>query len=245
MQPQDAIERRLILAVDMLDNEPASVAVRTFGNELSWYKVRQSQIRSTRQHASNAKILCDRRFTDLSARTADMVSRLVDEGCDMFTVYGLAGRKTIESAVKFKGHAKALVVTVPTWMCQEDLMDLGFPSNLTIPELVVRLARIARETGADGIVSSALELDAVNSELGNTPDFIKVTPAIRLESTVLNDDQKRTSTPIQALERNADLIIVGRPITNARDRRKALAQYFENMRLAVRAQELVLAQAGG
>jgi len=78
--------------------------------------------------------------------------------------------------------------------------------------MLVRLARLAQESGISGVVASADDIDAIREACG--PDFIVVTPGIR-DAAETGDDQKRTSTARSAIARGADYIVVGRPIRNA------------------------------
>ena len=85
-------------------------------------------------------------------------------------------------------------------------------------KLVARMARVAAASGCEGVVSSAKELTVVSDV---APELLKVTPGIRPVDR--DDDQARTMTPSEAINRGADLLVVGRPITAARDPRGAAA----------------------
>jgi len=79
---------------------------------------------------------------------------------------------------------------------------------------VVRLAKLARDSGMDGLVSSPLETRMVRREVG--PEMVLITPGVRLPGADL-DDQKRVATPSEAMKAGADFLVVGRPLTRASD----------------------------
>lgn len=105
---------------------------------------------------------------------------------------------------------KLLAVTVLTSMNTQTLAETGI--NATPLQQVVRLGRLAMQSGADGLVCSAHEIIALRDALGDTPELI--VPGIRPAGSNA-DDQKRVMTPRQAAEAGADWIVVGRPITRS------------------------------
>jgi orotidine-5'-phosphate decarboxylase len=101
--------------------------------------------------------------------------------------------------------------------------ELRAPSAYTL-----FLARRARESGCAGVVASALELKAIKNDLG--PGFLAVVPGVRPEwSQVKNDDQKRTAAPLAALDQGADFLVVGRPIRDAADPKRAAEMTAEEI----------------
>ncbi len=103
-------------------------------------------------------------------------------------------------------------VTILTSLGREDLAEVGYPGEPE--ENVIRLARLAEQSGMDGIVCSPLEASAVRPLVAD--GFLLVTPGVRPESAAA-DDQKRVMTPAAALANGADLLVIGRPITAAPD----------------------------
>ena len=103
-------------------------------------------------------------------------------------------------------------VTVLTSMDEAQLREVGVPR--TPQEQVLRLAKLAKESGLNGVVSSALEASMIKKELGS--NFVTVTPGIRPSGSDLGD-QKRVMTPAAAIAAGSDYLVIGRPITRAPD----------------------------
>lgn len=128
----------------------------------------------------------------------------------------------LEAAVRGLGEgagaapAGILGVTVLTSLDEASLARVGI--NRSPGKLVARMAKVADAAGCEGVVSSPKEL-AIVADVA--PDLLRVTPGIR--PIDLDDDQARTMTPAEAVERGADLLVVGRPITAAPDPREAAA----------------------
>jgi len=91
---------------------------------------------------------------------------------------------------------------------------------------VLRLARLAKEAGLDGVVASAKEAAAIRKEMGK--DFLIVTPGVR-PAGADRADQKRVATPAEAIAAGADYIVVGRPITGAKDPVEAARNIIKEM----------------
>lgn len=106
-----------------------------------------------------------------------------------------------------KDRPLLIAVTVLTSMSSEDLQDLNLPEA---DVLVPRLAKMAKESGLDGVVSSAREVSIIKAACGS--DFVTVTPGIRPAGSS-QDDQQRILTPRQSVEQGADYLVIGRPIT--------------------------------
>ena len=130
-------------------------------------------------------------------------------------VHATGGPAMLQAAAEaVAGRAKLIAVTVLTALSDDDLHKLGFDPALRAPDVVVRLARMAKEAGLDGVVCAPSDLQAVRAACGD--DFLTVVPGIRPAGAALAD-QKRIATPKAAADAGADILVIGRPITQADD----------------------------
>lgn len=100
--------------------------------------------------------------------------------------------------------------------------------EMQLANLVLERARLAQSAGVHGVVCSGQEVAHVKNAVHN--EIIAVVPGIRPEwSLVPGDDQSRITTPAQAVERGADMIVVGRPIRNADDPKDAACRIVDEI----------------
>ena len=131
----------------------------------------------------------------------------------------------LEAAQSAAGDSlKLLAVTLLTHLDRGALVTLDLPGDGT--RRVKRWAAMARRAGCAGAVCSPLELSDLRAE--NPQPFMLVTPGIRMGEEDTHD-QRRTSTPTQAMQEGADLLVVGRPVTRAADPERALAALAREM----------------
>lgn len=160
-------------------------------------------------------VFCDAKLHDIPNTVERAAANLARAGARWITAHAAGGPAMIEAAVR--GAAKSgtgtgiLCITVLTSLSASDLAVVGHGAS--VGKQVARMARLAREGGAEGVVCSVRELGDVAQV---APDLIRVTPGIRPEGSA-SDDQARVSTPEDALARGADLLVIGRPITAAPD----------------------------
>ncbi len=126
-----------------------------------------------------------------------------------------------------KSRLKLLAVTVLTNLTADDLRQQG--STMTPSDLVLTRARLAHESGFDGVIASGQEAARIRKAVG--PGFLIVTPGIRLTGSA-SDDQERITTPDNAIAAGADYIVVGRPITQADDPATAAQAFIHHIREA-------------
>ncbi len=167
------------------------------------------------------EVFLDLKYHDIPNTVANACSMAADLGVWMLNVHASGGLKMMESARKAIGDPGAqapllIAVTVLTSMEQSDLPATGV--SRTVDEQVLALAALTNEAGLDGVVCSAREASMLSSEF---PSMIKVTPGIRLASDDAND-QKRVTTPEQAVSNGASYLVIGRSITGAVDPLKTL-----------------------
>lgn len=160
------------------------------------------------------KVMVDLKFFDIPETVGLAVRQLKDCGATFATVHG--NDPIVEAAVKAKRDLKILAVTVLTSFGKEDMEEI-FGTSVNIEDLVYSRARRALKIGCDGIVSSGLEAKRLRDGLGD--NFLVVTPGIRpgVNREEQMDDQKRIVTAGMAVANGADHVVVGRPISTAKD----------------------------
>lgn len=160
-------------------------------------------------------VFLDLKFHDIPNTTAKAVKAAAELGVWMVNVHASGGERMMRAAReeldKLSGRKPLLIaVTVLTSMEQSDLSATGVQSNLD--EQVNRLANLTRYSGLDGIVCSAREAESMRKTFGQ--GFCLVTPGIRMADSPA-DDQRRTLTPLEAMQQGSSYLVIGRPITRA------------------------------
>lgn len=171
--------------------------------------------------ADGYDVFLDLKFHDIPNTVAGACAAAADLGVWMVNVHALGGRRMMEAAraaIEQKTHQPLLIaVTILTSMGESDLAEIGLLGSPE--ENVVRLAKLAEKSGLDGVVCSPLEVGVFREVCG--AEFKFVTPGIRPAGAKVND-QKRITTPVDALESGSDYLVIGRPITAADDPLAAL-----------------------
>ncbi len=179
---------------------------------------------------SDAKIFLDLKLHDISATVQRAMGRVASLGVDLVTVH-CASSNMLEKAVEGGlGKTGVLGVTLLTDNDAEAVKAGGLREKFVndTQKLVLLRAKMACEAGCTGIVCSGHEVSVIKKEFGS--EFLTVTPGIRPEWTLMeNDDQKRVTTPAQAVTRGSDLIVIGRPIRDAVDPKIAAAKVIKEI----------------
>jgi orotidine-5'-phosphate decarboxylase len=161
-------------------------------------------------------VFLDLKFHDIPNTVASACHAAADLGVWMLNVHALGGARMLEAAregVSRAGHSPLLIaVTILTSMDETDLAAVGLAGSPL--ENVMRLARLAQQSGLDGIVCSSREVTPLRAELER--DFKLVTPGIRPAGSQA-DDQRRIMTPVDAVTNGSDYLVIGRPVTQADD----------------------------
>lgn len=182
------------------------------------------------RNLTRAKIFLDLKLHDITATVNRAMSRVADLGVDLVTVH-CASQAMLEKAVAGgAGKTGVLGVTLLTDNDADMVRAAGFKSQYVddLKALVLLRARMARAAGCAGVVCSGQEVSMIRSEMGK--DFLAVTPGIRPAwSLTANDDQKRVTTPGQAVDMGSDYIVIGRPIRDADDPAKAAQMVAEEI----------------
>ncbi len=162
------------------------------------------------------EVFLDLKYHDIPNTVAGAVKAAARLGVAMLTVHGAGGRKMLEAACSAADEAEEkpaiIAVTVLTSLGRKDLQDLGI--SATPKDLVHSIGALAIEAGVDGLVASPLEVKSLREKLGKGP--VLVTPGVRPAGTA-SQDQTRVATPIDAVKAGSDFLVIGRPITKAKD----------------------------
>lgn len=164
-------------------------------------------------------VFLDLKFHDIPNTVAGAVRAASALGVAFLTVHAAGGRAMLRAAIEAAAAAerppKVLAVTVLTSLDGDDLAETGVTAAPV--DQVRRLARLAQESGCDGVICSPHEIADLRADLG--PDFLLVVPGIR--ATEATGDQKRVMSAAAALHAGADRLVIGRPITAAANPRAA------------------------
>lgn len=166
-------------------------------------------------------VFLDLKFHDIPNTCAKAVAAAANLGVWMVNVHASGGERMMvaarEALEKFQQKPLLIGVTVLTSMEQSDLAGIGL--DIEPQQQVKRLAQLTKASGLDGVVCSAQEAVMLKQLCGQ--DFKLVTPGIR-PSFAAQGDQRRVMTPKQAMDAGVDYMVIGRPITQAKDPIEAL-----------------------
>lgn len=173
-------------------------------------------------------VFLDLKYHDIPNTVAKAVKAASNLGVWMINVHASGGSRMMmaarEALENVTDRPLLIAVTVLTSMTEEDLRQSGI--NVDPEAQVLKLAALTKESGLDGVVCSAKEVQTLRSELGG--DFVLVTPGIRPEGAD-QGDQRRILTPKLALEAGSDYLVIGRPITQASDPKASCEQILASL----------------
>lgn len=168
---------------------------------------------------NGGRVFLDLKYHDIPNTVAMATLAAARLGVNLVNLHALGGYEMMASTMdaldrEFKGgeRTKVLAVTILTSSTGETLQGIGI--NYPVPDMVVRLAKLAKSAGIDGVVASPQEIPLIREACG--PDFLIVTPGVR-PVFASADDQKRIMTPGEAVALGADYLVIGRPISAASD----------------------------
>jgi len=216
---------RLIVALDVPNVLDGLALAKTLGDSVSFYKIGLGMLTGGGLALANElkqehgkRIFLDMKFFDISATVEAAVRGVAQFDLDFLTVHGDPHivRAACEGAAI--SDMKILAVTILTSLDRHDL-DASCIKAGDIPDLVQERAGIALTNGADGVIASPQEAALIRA-LPEADGKLIVTPGVRPTGGALGD-QKRVTTPAQAIANGADHIVVGRPIWQADNPRQA------------------------
>ena len=205
----------IILALDTKDLAEANSWIAATKESISIYKVGlelflRIGIDGTRKLASEGiEIFLDLKLHDIPNTVGQAVSSVSELNPRFLTVHASGGSEMIAAAVQNAKNTSITAVTILTSLNDADLQEIGYQKGSL--ESAVSLAKLAVSAGATSIVCSPFEVGAIRKSV---PDSIElITPGVRPLDSELGD-QKRATTPKEAIGNGANFVVIGRPITS-------------------------------
>lgn len=218
----------LMVALDTSSEKEALELIKKLSNKVGYFKVGLELFSSIGPKIidiikdNGNKVFFDGKFLDIPNTVSKAVSNIVKHRADILNVYMSGGAHMLQEAKKSLIETakennipapKLLGVTVLTSMTS-DVLENDLKIQTQINDYILHLAKLGIQNGLDGIICSANEAKLIRENIKS--DFLIVTPGIR-PSWAQSDDQKRIATPKDAIKNGVTHIVVGRPITSAKD----------------------------
>lgn len=238
------VKDRLIVALDVSSIEEAKEIVKDLREHVGMFKMGLELFASAglslfdMMREEGINVFFDGKFHDIPNTAAQASRNITRQGVAMFNVHATGGSAMMKASADAcrdtakENNAKKpllIAVTVLTSISPDVLKD-ELQVGEEVMDYVTRLALLTKNSGLDGVVASAKEAKAIRTACGE--DFVIVTPGIRPQWAATND-QKRIVTPSQAIKDGADYLVIGRPITAAKDRKDAAKKIIEELETAV------------
>lgn len=239
-------EERLIIAIDAAGVAEILMTVNNLRDYAETFKIGSTAFNALGPTIVKAvkkldkKVFVDLKLFDIPEQVSGAAGVLTEIGADMITVHALGGVKMMAAAKKesvraAKRHRRKppviLGVTILTSLDDAWLARLDIPgTDSTVPAL----ACAAQEAGLDGVVAAAREVAEIRNACGG--EFITVVPGIRMPDSAA-DDQVRVAAPDTAIRDGADFLVVGRPITSAKDPRFAAEEILREIASSFRSSQ--------
>ena len=217
-----SIVPKLFIAIDQNDISKAKELIQKLAPEMCGIKVGKELFTACGPEIiqwiqeKGFKVFLDLKYHDIPNTVEKACFVASKMGVSILNVHALGGIDMMlaakEGVDKSNNNPYLIAVTLLTSMDSNGLKDIGFTS--TVNKKILNLAKIASQAKMDGIVCSAKDIINIKSELPES--FLYVTPGIRLSSST-KDDQKRISTPLEAVKMGSNILVIGRPITQAKN----------------------------
>ena len=212
---------KLFIAIDQNDISKAKELIQKLAPEMCGIKVGKELFTACGPEIiqwiqeKGFKVFLDLKYHDIPNTVEKACFVASKMGVSILNVHALGGIDMMlaakEGVDKSNNNPYLIAVTLLTSMDSNGLKDIGFTS--TVNKQILNLAKIASQAKMDGIVCSAKDIINIKSELPES--FLYVTPGIRLSSG--KDDQKRVTSPIDAVKMGSNILVIGRPITQAKN----------------------------
>lgn len=221
-----SVTNPIAVAIDESELGAAQRLVQMLAGEVGWLKLGMefffAQGRSGYEQLARLglPVFLDLKLHDIPNSVASALDALMrlDPCPGIVNVHASGGRRMMEAAANaVSGRAKLIAVTVLTSLEESDLAEIGLGRSSSADH-AVSLAKLAQRAGLDGVVCSPHDVAPIKAVFGK--DFLAVVPGVRPEGSDAGD-QKRVATPGATRKTGADILVIGRPITRAKDPRAA------------------------
>jgi orotidine-5'-phosphate decarboxylase len=238
----DPVRDRLAVALDVASLGEAVSLMEQLKSWVGWFKIGAELFtavgpRALEEARRRGKVFLDTKVHDIPRTAAAAVSSAARHGVDLLTLHASGGlamldaaRRAAEEAGRGGPRVKLLAVTVLTSLGEAALQEVG--QRGPVPSQVARLVDLALRAGLDGVVASPREAWAVRERAGGR--LMIVTPGVRASREPAGDQQRIASCE-EAIGAGADLLVVGRPIVQARDPAEAARTLLEAIRKSLEA----------
>jgi len=229
------IKNALFCAIDMKDTDQAVALIKQIKEHIDGIKIGMEAFYAMgangylRLYDLGLPIFLDLKLHDIPNTVSSAIKSLLPLNPSIINIHTTGGSAMMKAAVEAIGDIginkpKLIGVTILTSMNEESFSEQGI--SLKVEQQVINLSTLAKECGLDGVVCSPLEAKDVKIKCGQ--DFLTIVPGIRPKNSI-DDDQKRVLTPKEAIRNGADILVVGRPITQADDPNQAARSIKESM----------------
>jgi len=229
MTKEEAI-KKIIFAMDVKEFSDVQLWAELLSEHVGMFKVGKQLYTACGPAAvrmiqkCGGEVFLDLKYHDIPNTVAMAALEAANLGVQLCDLHAMGGLEMMSTTMEtldknFSGctpRPKVLAITVLTSSTEETLRGIGI--NLPVPEMVVKLAKLAKQAGVDGVVASPQEVGLIREACGK--DFLVVTPGVRPSFAAVND-QKRIMTPAEAVKAGADYLVIGRPISAAESPVKA------------------------
>jgi orotidine-5'-phosphate decarboxylase len=221
-------KNKIIFALDVNGLAEIDRYAEMLSGKVGMFKVGKELFTATGPEAvktvqrQGGQVFLDLKYHDIPNTVAKAMLEAARMGVEMVNLHALGGAEMMETAATavYKEFGdlrpKLLAVTILTSSTEQTLRGVGITHP--VQDMVVMLAKLAKNSGMDGVVASPQEIELIRAACGH--DFLIVTPGVRPTFASL-DDQKRIMTPFEAVSAGADYLVIGRPIAKADDPKAA------------------------
>lgn len=228
-----SIQNPICLALDSRDPDRVATLAEATREHVGMFKVGLTTFVSFGSYLSSSlaaqkPVFLDLKLHDIPAQVSGAIRAVAGTGASLVTIHASGGPDMVRAAVDAAGDVTVLAVTVLTSLDDPALSEIGMAGPAE--KAVLTLAEVALANGAHGLVCSPLEVEAIRARFGPHDDGgpLLVVPGIRPKGSAAGD-QRRTLSPREALAAGADVLVIGRPITEADDPEAAARSIAEEI----------------